>query len=247
MTAAVELLQARVTPEGQARAFEFTLRLEEGEFVAAIGPTRAGKSLLLEMCAGLVEPEAGRVRVLGRDLAGIREADWPDLRVRVGTVLERPGLLSNMTVFNNVALPLRYHQGALGEQAIEARVMERLEALGIAALRSRFPAQLGQGEIRCAAIARALILGPALLLLDDPTGGLDADMTKRLADQLSEYRQANGVSILATLRTYSGLLDTVDRVVYLRDGRIEGEGRPSELLVRGRSDMLAYLHPGPGF
>lgn len=247
MKAAVDVIQARVTPEGQSRPFEFSLRVEEGEFVAVIGPTRAGKSLLLEMCTGLVAPEAGRVRVLGRDLAKVRDTEWPELRVRVGTVLERPGLLSNMTVFNNVALPLRYHQGALGESEIEARVMQRLESLGIAALRGRFPAQLGQGESRCAAIARALILSPTLLLLDDPTGGLDAEMTKRLTDHLSEYREANRASLLATLRSYSGLLDTADRVVYLRDGHVEGEGPPSKLRTRGRSDMLAYLHPGPGF
>jgi ABC-type sulfate/molybdate transport systems ATPase subunit len=247
MTAAVELIEARVTPEGQERAVEFTLRIAEREFVALIGPTRAGKSLVLEMCAGLVAPEKGSVRVLGRDLAGLAEEEWPELRVRVGTVLEQPGLLSNMTVFNNVALPLRYHRGDVEEKEVEARVMEHLDALGIASLRNSFPSQLRQGESRCAAIARALILSPALLLLDDPTGGLDAEMTKRLADYLSDYRQAKPVTILAALRAFSGLLDTVDRVVYLRDGRIEGEGRPSELRTRGRSDLLGYLHAGPGF
>ncbi len=72
-------------------------------------------------------------------------------------------------------------------------------------------------------------------------------MSKRLADYLIGYRQTKPVTILAAMRTFSGLLETADRVVYLRDGRIEGEGHPLELRAKGRSDMLGYLHPGPGF
>jgi ABC-type transporter Mla maintaining outer membrane lipid asymmetry ATPase subunit MlaF len=166
-----------------------------------------------------------------------------EFRTQVGTVLQQPGLLSNMTVFNNVALPLRYHRGDLDEESIAAEVMKHLTALGIDSLRDRFPSQLTHGEIRCAAIARAMVLGQRILLLDDATGGLDAEMTRRLAQYLATCRLSRPLTILAALRQYSELLEIMDRVVFLRAGRIVAAGRPDEVAVRSEADLRGYLFP----
>src|SRR6185436_17215470 len=179
----------------------------------------SGKSLLLELCAGIVPFQSGTVRVGGHDLAALSEDSRMEVRTEICTVLQQPGLLSNMTVFNNVAFPLRYHRSDLGEEAIAAEVMTHLAALGIDSLRDRFPSQVTHGELRCAAIARAMILGQRILLLDDPVSGLDAEMTRRVAQYLATCRLSRPLTILASLRHYSELLEIMDRVLFLRMGR----------------------------
>jgi ABC-type transporter Mla maintaining outer membrane lipid asymmetry ATPase subunit MlaF len=237
---AVELADVRVELEGQDRQAELVLSVESGEFVLLVGPNRSGKSLILKLCTGLVEPEQGTVRVLDQDLADLGEEGLVELRLHIGVVMQQPGLLSNMTVFNNVALPLRYHRGMDGE-GLEASVMAQLEALGLASLRDCFPAQLNQGEARCAAIARALIMEPELLLLDDVTGGMDADMTRRLGHVLVACRQTRAVAVLATQRNTSPFFAMADRVAFVREGRIEAVGRPAEMLAIADGSMKEYL------
>lgn len=243
MTSAIELSNVTVVPDGQEWEMEVAFTVAEGEYVALLGPTRAGKSLLLELCAGIVPSVSGTVRVGGLDLAGLSEDQWMGLRTEVGTVLQQPGLLSNMTVFNNVALPLRYHRGELDEEAIAAEVIKHLTALGIDSLRDRFPSQLALGELRCAAIARAMVLGQRILLLDDPTSGLDAEMTRRVAQYLATCRLSRPLTILAALRQYSELLEIMDRVLFLRAGRIVAAGRPDDLAGTDQTDVRGYLFP----
>ncbi|MBM4135101.1 MAG: ATP-binding cassette domain-containing protein [Nitrospira sp.] len=236
----LELSGAAVEMEGQGQWSDLTLSLDEGAACALIGPNRGGKTLALKLCAGLVTPEQGAARLFGQDLNELNEEGLAELRQRVGTVLQAPGLLSNMTVFNNVALPLRYHRG-LSDEELEPLVMVRLEALGVAGLRHRFPAELNQGEARCVAIARALSLDQELLLLDDPLEGLDALTSRRLGEWLQAQRQSRPLTILATTRRASSLLAMVDRFAFVRDGRVQAQGRYEELLASADDGMKDYL------
>jgi len=244
MDAAIEISGVSMELEGQDGLTDLTLTVEVGEFLALAGPNRSGKSLILKLCAGLVAPDGGTVRVLGQDLATLSEEELAGLRQRVGVVLHQPGLLSNMTVLNNVALPLRYHCG-MEEEGLRPLVMAQLELFGLEALWNRFPAEINEGEARCAAIARALILGQELLLLHDPTEGLDAPMIQRLGQLRTRYRGTKPLTILATMRTYSPLMETADRVAFLRDGTIQAVGRQQEMLAAADADMRGYLQPVP--
>lgn len=146
------------------------------------------------------------------------------MQPKVGVVLQQPGLLSNMTLFNNVLLPLRYHRSAMPDRHREQVVMGELERLGLASLRDRFPAELNQGEARRGAIARALILEPEVLLLDDPVAGLDADMVLGLKSSIDERRAQRPLTVLAALRSCSPFVDAADRLIVLRDGHVEADG-----------------------
>lgn len=222
--AALVLEQVRTPMAGSPHVLDVDLRVAAGEFVVLVGPSRSGKSLTIELAAGLVRPEAGRVVLLGHEWSDALESEQTPVRLRVGTVLQQPGLLSNMTLFHNVLLPLRYHHGAMPERSREQAVMAQLERLGVAPMRDRFPAELNQGEVRRAAIARALMLDPEVLLLDDPVAGLDAEMVLALRACVEERRVHHPLTVVATLRAFSPFIEAADRLVVLRDGRVVADG-----------------------
>lgn len=222
--AAIIFEKVRAPMLGGDLYLEMELRIAAGACVACVGPSRAGKSLMVELAAGLVAPQAGRVRVLGQDWSEVSDDDPRSARLRVGVVLQQPGLLSNMTLFNNVLLPLRYHRGAMPDHHRAQTVMGQLERLGLASLRDRFPAELNQGEARRGAIARALILEPDVLLLDDPVAGLDADMVLGLKAYIDERRAQRSLTVLAALRASSPFVDAADRLIVLCEGHVEADG-----------------------
>ncbi|MBA5869717.1 MAG: ATP-binding cassette domain-containing protein [Nitrospira sp. CR2.1] len=222
--AAISFRQVRAPLAGSASHLQLDLQIAAGQFVALVGPSRSGKSLAIEMAAGLVLPQSGKVMVLGQDWSAVEGADDGPVRLRVGTVLQQPGLLSNMTLFNNVLLPLRYHRGAMPDREREQAVMDQLERLGMASLRDRFPAELNQGEIRRGAIARSLMLEPEVLLLDDPVAGLDADMVLVLKQYVGARRQLRPLTVVAALRSFSPFIEGADRLVVLQEGRVVADG-----------------------
>jgi ABC-type transporter Mla maintaining outer membrane lipid asymmetry ATPase subunit MlaF len=240
-TDAVVLDGVTVEMTGSGKLLAVDLRIAVGEFLVMTGPTRSGKSLLLELCAGLVPPRTGHVSVFGADWADLPDSAQNAMRLRIGIVLQQPGLLSNMTVYNNVALPLRYHRASAGEAERHAIVMARLEGLGLREVADRFPAQLTQGEARCAAIARAMILEPDLLLLDDVAAGFDAGMMAHLQAYLNACRRSKELTILATFRMPSPLLEHADRVVLLRGGRIDAVGSREAVLRDADPSVKLYV------
>jgi ABC-type sulfate/molybdate transport systems ATPase subunit len=230
-----------VEMKGSGETFSMDLCVGAGEVLGVTGPTRSGKSLLLELCAGLVPPQTGRVVVFGSDWTDLTASARDAMCIRIGVVLQQSGLLSNMTVYNNVALPLRYHRASGDEAERHALVMARLEALGVADVHNRFPAHLTAGEARCAAIARATILDPDVLLLDDVIAGFDAGMMSRLQAYLDACRRSREVTILATFRLPSPLLEQADRVLLLRNGRTESIGSRDAILRGAASSTKLYV------
>jgi ABC-type transporter Mla maintaining outer membrane lipid asymmetry ATPase subunit MlaF len=237
---AVELDRARAGMTGEDWKTEFTLSVPPGEFVALVGPGRSGKGLLLKLCAGLVMPEEGSVRVLDHDLASLDGEQLSELRKRIGVVLQQPGLRSNMTLYTNVTLPLVYHLG-VDEGTLLPQVLPLLDALGLGPLQKYFPAQLTLGEARCAALARALVMNQELLLIDEPMAGLDAEMAQRVVRVLTEYRRAHAVTILASMHNPSALLEQADRVAFVRQGRIEASGSYAEMIRLPDDALRVYL------
>lgn len=237
---AIELSNVRVLMEGGEQPAEMTLLVPPGEFLALVGPNRSGKSLILKLCVGLVASDEGTVRVLDRDLAALGDDELSEFRRRVGVVLQPPGLRSNMTVYTNVALPIVYHTG-VDYADLRDRVMPVLDALGLGLRQDHFPAQLTAGEARCVALARAMIMNPELLLIDEPAEGLDAEGILRVEQVLMEYRRTHPVTILVTMHTPSSLLQRADRIAFVRGGRIEAMGPYAELARVPDSSIKPYL------
>ena len=228
MKEAVIALEHVSASEGNQVAIrDVSLTVRRGEAVALVGANSSGKGLALRLCAGLESPESGAVRILGTDLTVASEEEELRLRQRVGFVFAKPALISSLSIFNNVALPLRYHT-ALSEAEIGERVMARLTECGVEADHDRFPAGLEMGDARLVAIARTMVVRPEILCIDEVLVGLDADDLVRFRALIEKYRRDDGLTIVATINAPTGLFAMMDRLVLVRDGRIVSDCPPSE-------------------
>jgi putative ABC transport system ATP-binding protein len=195
-----------------------TLRVAAAESVALVGPSGSGKTTLLHLVAGILSPDAGSVRVAGEDLAALNDSARRAFRVRrIGLVFQEFELLEYLSVLDNVLLPYRIHPTALRlDAATRERARALAERLGIGDKLGRGPRSLSQGERQRAAVCRALVTGPPLLLADEPTGNLDPANKERVLDALFELAAETGATILTVTHDHE-LLPRFDRVIDLKD------------------------------
>jgi ABC-type sulfate/molybdate transport systems ATPase subunit len=220
---AITLDHVSASEGDQVGVEDLSLIIRRGEAVALVGSHASGKGLALQLCAGLEAPESGSVRVLGLNPATSDAA----LRRRVGFVFVKPALISHLTVFENIALPLRYHEIA-SEGAIEDRVSTHLAECGLQDLRDRFPGGLGIGEARLVAVARALAMDPEILCVDEALFGLDAEELARLRRIIEYYRKQRPLTVVATFSAPTALFAMMDRLVLLRCGRVVADCPPAD-------------------
>jgi len=206
---------------------EISLDVGTGEFLALLGASGSGKSTLLNLIAGLDRPTSGAILAQGRDLATMTSGDLAAHRNRtIGIVFQSFQLLPRMTLEENVELPLRLAEMPRGERP--ARVRESLERVGLSARARHRPAELSGGEQQRAAIARALVNQPAILLADEPTGNLDSKTGEEIMKLIAEiHRPASGPGRTVIMVTHERVLAEryADRIVTLSDGAISREER----------------------
>jgi putative ABC transport system ATP-binding protein len=185
-------------PSGRRVLHGVQLRVQPGEYVAIVGESGVGKSTLLNLIAGLDVPDSGALLLEDRDLAQLGEdARTQVRRTRMGFVFQAFHLLPHLSIARNVALPLALN-GQAGRM-VDDRVMELLEAVGLADRASSFPRELSGGESQRVAVARALAHRPALVLADEPTGNLDPDNAAMILEVLrAQIKRDNAAGILVT-------------------------------------------------
>ncbi len=238
---AIEFGQVGVTIGGEEKIDNLTFGIGCGELVVFVGPSGARKSLLLELCGGVILPSQGTVKTLGIDWAATNQTEENMLRQRVGMVFQKPALMNDLTVFDNVALPLRYH-GTLDEDAVHGKVMARLLELGISLHRDLFSTELAHGKSKLVALARALVLDQELLLIDDPFAGLDDGSVMRLTALFERYQAEGRLTIVVAMRSPSHLLHLANRVALVWDGRIVEMGNLAEVYDNvDEEKMKAYV------
>ncbi|HOK65399.1 MAG TPA: ABC transporter ATP-binding protein [Anaerohalosphaeraceae bacterium] len=182
------------------------LRLDKGQSASIVGPSGCGKSTLLNLIGGLDKPDEGAVWVEGRDLSTMNEEALADFRNRfVGFVFQQHHLLPQCTVLENVLLPA-LACGRLREEpsALQRRAMELLDQVGLADRAGELPGRLSGGQRQRAAVARALLLRPVLLLADEPTGSLDEQTAVSVINLLDEVHRLYGLTLIVV--THSALL-----------------------------------------
>jgi molybdate transport system ATP-binding protein len=238
-------LDAAVVVHRPGFTLDVALRVAPGEVLAVLGPNGAGKSTLLDVLAGLLRPDAGRVRVGGRVLTDVAaRVHVPAHRRGVGLLAQQALLFPHLCALANVAFGPRA-QGVARREA-QARARELLAAVDAGALADRRPPQLSGGQQQRVALARALAAGPRLLLLDEPLAALDVDATPAMRALLRRTVRDGGAEAgdrTAVLVTHEALdaLVLADRVVVLTAGRVDEEGPTREVLARPRSPFAARI------
>lgn len=217
---------------GQFRIENIDLRLEAGEYMVVLGPTGAGKTVLVECVVGLHRQRAGRILVEGRDLSALP----PEQRC-IGYVPQDYALFPNMSVERNVEYGLRVR--GLSEATRTQKVEEMMQRLGIAHLRHRLPQNLSGGERQRTALGRALIIEPRVLLLDEPLSALDEGLRAELAADLRRIQRQEGATFLHVCHSFEEAADVADRLALMRSGRLEQVGPLQELLDRPANLFVA--------
>ena len=211
------------------------LEVRSGELLALLGPSGSGKTTLLRIVAGLDWPDAGQVRFDGEDALA-----RPAGERHVGFVFQHYALFRHMTVFENVAFGLRAkpRNERPAEPEIRRRVEKLLDLVQLGWLAQRYPTQLSGGQRQRIALARALASEPRVLLLDEPFGSLDARVRKELRRWLRNLHSEIHVTSIFVTHDQEEALEVADRVVVMRDGRIEQEGTPEDVYHRPSSEFV---------
>lgn len=192
-------------------------RVEPGEHVALIGPSGCGKTTLLNLLAGVLLPDFGSVEVAGESVALLQEAQRRDFRIRsLGLVFQNFELLEYLDIKDNILLPARIGRGLSANRDLRNRAAALADRLGIANKLQRYPGQLSQGERQRVAVARALLLQPALILADEPTGNLDPANKFVVLDLLLDYAREQNATLLTVTHDHD-LLGRFDRVMDFND------------------------------
>jgi phospholipid/cholesterol/gamma-HCH transport system ATP-binding protein len=166
-----------------------------GGMMAIAGRSGCGKSTLLEICASLRSPDGGKILWDGVCVADLPHHGLVNARQRIGYVFQKHALIHNFTVFDNIALPLRYHRD-IPERDVRTAVRLCMEELGLFNVDKKFPNELSAGQSRCAAIARALVMGPSILFLDEPTAGVDPVTAEGITGVLKEMNGSRRIAIV---------------------------------------------------
>ncbi len=218
---------------------DLSARFPAGKISVVTGPSGSGKTTLLRVIACLLRPDRGRVLADGHDLVGLPRADVREFRERVGMLFQGGALLDSMTVFDNVALPLREHTRE-SEDAIRRQVHTAFRAVGLDRVDALLPGELSGGMVKRAGLARALIGAPDILLCDEPFSGLDPPTVRRVEELLVDINRRTRATLILTSHHMATTRRMADQLVMLLEGGAL-TGPPETLIAQGDSQVLDFF------
>ncbi|TWI13434.1 ABC transporter ATP-binding protein [Aerolutibacter ruishenii] len=239
----VRLRDVRLERGGRVILRDINLDVPRGRVVAVLGPSGCGKSTLLSALTGQLEPAAGTVEVLGRQVPrGHRELLV--LRRSLGVLLQGNGLLTDLTAAENVGLPLRTHTD-LPEPVIRRLVLMKLHAVGLQAAADAYPRELSGGMARRVALARALALDPPLMIYDEPLTGLDPIASGVVMDLVRRLNDTLGLTSIVVTHHVHETLPVADHAIVMANGGIVFSGTPAELETSDDPLVRQFLRGEP--
>jgi putative spermidine/putrescine transport system ATP-binding protein len=218
---------------GEARAVDrVSLSIEPGSMVALLGPSGCGKTTTLRIIAGLLEPNAGEIYLDDSPITRV-----PVHRRNIGMLFQNYALFPHMNVVQNIAFGLETR--GVARAAVETRVADAMQLVQLVGYGKRMPGELSGGQQQRVALARALVVEPALLLLDEPLGALDKSLRQSMQVELRALQRRLGITTVMVTHDQDEALTMSDRIVIMREGRIEQIGKPEEVYQHPASRFIA--------
>ena len=213
----------------------------KGQVFALVGGSGGGKSVLLKHVAGLMKPDRGSVTVDGKEISGSGQKSLRAFRERLGFLFQGGALFDSLNVFDNVAFPLK-EKSKLSRDVIREKVLMELENVGLSGSEHRYPSQISGGMVKRAALARALVEDPEIMLFDEPTTGLDPVTGQSILKLIDScHRRLSFTGIIVT-HEIPKVFAIVDRVIMLHQGLVRLEGTPSDFMESHDPVIQAFLN-----
>ena len=237
----IEIKNFHVSFEDKDILKGINFKLYEGECLALIGASGAGKSILLRSMVGLEKPGRGQIFVEGEDVTHFSEAEFIPIRKKVAYAFQGGALFESMTVYDNLAYSLREHT-RLDEGSIKKIILKELEDLDLSGCENSYPQELSGGMKKRVGVARSVIMSPKIILYDEPTTGLDPYNTKNMENMILRLQKRGATSILVTHDMLSAKR-VCDRVALLVDGDIRARGAPQDL-EKSHNKLISHFISG---
>ncbi|MGY5851016.1 ABC transporter ATP-binding protein [Salegentibacter sp. F14] len=219
----------------------FNLQLLEGENLVLMGKSGSGKSVMIKCLVGLMEPDSGKVEVLGKDISRMKRQELDELRADIGFLFQGSALYDSMTVRENLEFPLRRHTHKFDLKNTDELVLEALNNVGLPHTLNMMPAELSGGMQRRVALARALILKPRIILYDEPTTGLDPITAKEIILLMLDIQKKYKTSSLIITHDVDCARVISNRMILLLDGINYAEGKYEELSASKDPKIMAFF------
>ena len=213
--------------------------LKPGEVTTLLGPSGAGKTIILKLIIGLIAPSRGKVEVMGHNMLNIEEEELRALRVDIGMLFQGAALFDSLTVAENIAYGVR-ERGERDEEKLNEIVRSRLEMVGLPGIGHKFPSQLSGGQRKRIGLARALATSPRIMLYDEPTTGLDPTSTRMIDDLIIKFAKEHGITSLVVTHDIQSARRISDRWMLLSGGKIIADG-PVEQIARENQLVADFI------
>lgn len=214
---------------GNRKIFDdISLTIKRGEVTAIMGPSGTGKTTLLKLIAGQLTPEKGIIIVDSNNVHQLKRSDLYTLRKRMGMLFQSGALLTDLNVFENVALPIREHT-KLSESMIRTTVLMKLQAVGLRGARNLMPNELSGGMARRIALARAMSLDPMMIMYDEPFAGQDPISLGALVQLIKEFNNALSLTSIIVSHDVEETASIADYIYILSGGKVVGQGTPKQI------------------
>ncbi|KAA9353698.1 ABC transporter ATP-binding protein [Larkinella humicola] len=218
------------------------LDLYQGENLVVLGRSGTGKSVLIKIIAGLLEPDEGSVNVLGEDVAKLNKRELDALRLKLGFSFQNSALYDSMTVRENLEFPLIRNVRNLSRSDIDKAVEEALADVGLSQTINQMPSELSGGQRKRIGIARTLILKPEIMLYDEPTAGLDPITSNEINNLINEVQERHNTSSIIITHDLTCAKTVGDRIAMLLDGRFERQGTFEEVFEDSNDERAKQFY-----
>lgn len=241
---AVKLRGVNFERDGRPIFKNLDLNIPAKKIVAILGPSGTGKTTLLRLIGKLIKPSSGSIKVLGKNINDLSSKDIFSLRQRMGLLFQSGALFTDLSVFDNIAFPIRQNKD-VSEKMINDIVLMKLESVGLRGARDLMPSQLSGGMTRRVALARAVSLDPELMMYDEPFTGQDPITLSVLLRLIKTLNDALNMTSIVVTHDVSEVFSIADHVIVLSEGKVIAEGKPHEIRNSNQEMIEQFVHGHP--